>query len=272
MLERMGWSSGKGLGANEDGLATHLKVRVKRDNQGVGERGKTMDNWLENAVGFEDVLRHLNSQGNQSGGDQNEGKRKADESDGEVEGEKRRKKKKKVMVVEEDGEEVDDAVEKEEIKKKKGKKAHVEVEQDDKKKSKKKAKKRGVEAEEDEVEAEREGKKNGKKSKKKIVEEEQESEVEEEETKGGKTDSEPKDKVDRILSTGRLAHRRRFLRNKDVASYSSADLSGILGVALPPTVKPNAAAPSNQVKADVGMADYFGDRMKEKLGVDVESL
>ena len=34
MLERMGWKSGKGLGANEDGQTSHVKVSKKNDNIG----------------------------------------------------------------------------------------------------------------------------------------------------------------------------------------------------------------------------------------------
>lgn len=34
MLEKFGWSKGKGLGANEDGLTDHVKVSLKNDNHG----------------------------------------------------------------------------------------------------------------------------------------------------------------------------------------------------------------------------------------------
>ena len=34
MLEKMGWKSGKGLGAKEDGQTTHVKVNKKNDNIG----------------------------------------------------------------------------------------------------------------------------------------------------------------------------------------------------------------------------------------------
>lgn len=34
MLARMGWSHGKGLGANEDGMIEHIKVSHKNDSKG----------------------------------------------------------------------------------------------------------------------------------------------------------------------------------------------------------------------------------------------
>ena len=34
MLQRMGWEEGKGLGSKEEGPREHIKVTVKRDNQG----------------------------------------------------------------------------------------------------------------------------------------------------------------------------------------------------------------------------------------------
>ena len=34
MLTKMGWESGKGLGANEDGATTHVKATKRRDNLG----------------------------------------------------------------------------------------------------------------------------------------------------------------------------------------------------------------------------------------------
>ena len=34
MLERMGWKTGKGLGANEDGSTNHIKVSIKNNTLG----------------------------------------------------------------------------------------------------------------------------------------------------------------------------------------------------------------------------------------------
>ena len=36
MLERMGWTSGKGLGKDEQGNTEHVAVKHKDDNKGVG--------------------------------------------------------------------------------------------------------------------------------------------------------------------------------------------------------------------------------------------
>ena len=35
-MEKMGWEKGKGLGANQDGMVTHVKVRQKDNQKGVG--------------------------------------------------------------------------------------------------------------------------------------------------------------------------------------------------------------------------------------------
>lgn len=33
-MEKMGWTKGKGLGANEDGMTEHVKVSLKSDKKG----------------------------------------------------------------------------------------------------------------------------------------------------------------------------------------------------------------------------------------------
>ncbi|KNC95918.1 uncharacterized protein SPPG_08675 [Spizellomyces punctatus DAOM BR117] len=63
MLQKMGWSEGKGLGANEDGLTEHVKVRLKEDNLGVGADRRTIDNWLDNNSAFDALLKGLNGSG-----------------------------------------------------------------------------------------------------------------------------------------------------------------------------------------------------------------
>jgi len=34
LMEKMGWSKGKGLGAKEDGKREHIRVSMKNDNKG----------------------------------------------------------------------------------------------------------------------------------------------------------------------------------------------------------------------------------------------
>ncbi|KAI7834378.1 PIN2/TRF1-interacting protein, partial [Kickxella alabastrina] len=62
MLEKMGWSEGKGLGANEDGLKEHVKIKLKTNNFGIGADKKNIRNWLANADGFSQLLDRLNSE------------------------------------------------------------------------------------------------------------------------------------------------------------------------------------------------------------------
>ncbi|KAJ2709427.1 hypothetical protein H4R19_004255 [Coemansia spiralis] len=62
MLEKMGWSEGKGLGANEDGQKEHVKIKLKTNAHGVGADKKTIRNWLAHSSGFDALLGRLNSE------------------------------------------------------------------------------------------------------------------------------------------------------------------------------------------------------------------
>ncbi|KAJ2380621.1 hypothetical protein H4S02_006591 [Coemansia sp. RSA 2611] len=93
MLEKMGWSEGKGLGANEDGMKEHVKIKLKTNNFGIGADKKNIRNWLENADGFSELLSRLNSDTNtpsetanaDSDDDKKKKKRKRDEKKEEKE-------------------------------------------------------------------------------------------------------------------------------------------------------------------------------------------
>ncbi|KAL9979358.1 hypothetical protein ACROYT_G017011 [Oculina patagonica] len=60
MLTKMGWESGKGLGAKEDGATTHVKAAKRRDNLGLGADKSQEDNWLSHQLAFDDLLSRLN--------------------------------------------------------------------------------------------------------------------------------------------------------------------------------------------------------------------
>mmetsp|Transcript_17151 Transcript_17151/g.29761 ORF Transcript_17151/g.29761 Transcript_17151/m.29761 type:complete len:292 (+) Transcript_17151:19-894(+) len=62
MLEKMGWSDGKGLGANGTGTTTHIQVKKKVDNAGIGCEKKTHENWLIHQDNFASVLDALNDE------------------------------------------------------------------------------------------------------------------------------------------------------------------------------------------------------------------
>ena len=93
MLERMGWSEGRGLGSKEDGKSEHVRVAKKSDTLGeqvpgcdsacivrarhscvavyvlgVGARRGRDDDWLEQQAAFEEVLSQLHLQHPQGGG------------------------------------------------------------------------------------------------------------------------------------------------------------------------------------------------------------
>ncbi|XP_036942470.1 PIN2/TERF1-interacting telomerase inhibitor 1 [Acanthopagrus latus] len=61
MLERMGWSKGKGLGRTEQGSTDHIKVKVKNDNYGLGTNPSHEDNWIAHQDDFNELLAELNN-------------------------------------------------------------------------------------------------------------------------------------------------------------------------------------------------------------------
>ncbi|XP_049913609.1 PIN2/TERF1-interacting telomerase inhibitor 1 [Epinephelus moara] len=61
MLERMGWSKGKGLGRSEQGSTDHIKVKVKNNNYGLGTSASYEDNWIAHQDDFNELLAQLNS-------------------------------------------------------------------------------------------------------------------------------------------------------------------------------------------------------------------
>ncbi|KAK2856296.1 hypothetical protein Q5P01_005031 [Channa striata] len=61
MLERMGWSKGKGLGRTEQGSTDHIKVKVKNNNYGLGANASHEDNWIAHQDDFNELLAQLNN-------------------------------------------------------------------------------------------------------------------------------------------------------------------------------------------------------------------
>uniref|UniRef100_A0A3Q2GS21 PIN2 (TERF1) interacting telomerase inhibitor 1 n=1 Tax=Cyprinodon variegatus TaxID=28743 RepID=A0A3Q2GS21_CYPVA len=60
MLERMGWSKGKGLGRSEQGSTDHIKVKVKNNNYGLGANATHEDKWIAHQDEFNELLANLN--------------------------------------------------------------------------------------------------------------------------------------------------------------------------------------------------------------------
>ncbi|XP_054474610.1 PIN2/TERF1-interacting telomerase inhibitor 1 [Anoplopoma fimbria] len=61
MLERMGWSKGKGLGRSEQGSTDHIKVKVKNNHFGLGTNASQEDNWIAHQDDFNELLAQLNN-------------------------------------------------------------------------------------------------------------------------------------------------------------------------------------------------------------------
>jgi Pin2-interacting protein X1 len=67
MMQKMGWSEGKGLGKNEDGMAGHVHVKKRSDleeNLGLGASidGTGNAGWSKTASGLNDILAQLNAE------------------------------------------------------------------------------------------------------------------------------------------------------------------------------------------------------------------
>ncbi|MEJ1280409.1 PIN2/TERF1 interacting telomerase inhibitor 1 [Cricetulus griseus] len=76
MLEKMGWSKGKGLGAQEQGATEHIKVKVKNNNLGLGATNNNEDNWIAHQDDFNQLLAALNTCHSQETADSSDNKEK----------------------------------------------------------------------------------------------------------------------------------------------------------------------------------------------------
>ncbi|KAI4497215.1 hypothetical protein M0802_007699 [Mischocyttarus mexicanus] len=59
MLEKMGWTIGKGLGINEQGSTDHIKIKVKNDTIGIGFKNEQDKAWTEHQKAFDSFLSSL---------------------------------------------------------------------------------------------------------------------------------------------------------------------------------------------------------------------
>ncbi|XP_004707782.1 PIN2/TERF1-interacting telomerase inhibitor 1 isoform X1 [Echinops telfairi] len=76
MLEKMGWSKGKGLGAQEQGATDHIKVQVKNNTLGLGATTSNEDNWLAHQDDFNQLLAELSTCHGQEATDSSDSKEK----------------------------------------------------------------------------------------------------------------------------------------------------------------------------------------------------
>jgi len=60
MLESMGWTDGKGLGADESGATSHVRVKKRGAKIGLGADINTVDKWAEHVTAFDEILGNLN--------------------------------------------------------------------------------------------------------------------------------------------------------------------------------------------------------------------
>lgn len=97
MLEKMGWSKGKGLGANLDGELNFIRVSHKDNTQGVGYEDRD-DQWTQHESDFNSLLKSLDNSREQSENENSKSGESEDEGSARVgfgfaEPEKKKKKK-----------------------------------------------------------------------------------------------------------------------------------------------------------------------------------
>lgn len=73
LLEKMGWSQGKGLGLKENGMTEHVKLTYKNDSCGMGYKEQT-EQWTEHEDNFSSLLESLSDAVENESSKQNENK------------------------------------------------------------------------------------------------------------------------------------------------------------------------------------------------------
>merc|ERR1719153_1905907 len=76
LMEKMGWEKGKGLGAKQTGMVTHVKIKQKDNQKGIGFEGHD-DTWLAHQDDFQAVLAALNVEHGSAGEGMTETEKKA---------------------------------------------------------------------------------------------------------------------------------------------------------------------------------------------------
>ncbi|KAK7201433.1 G-patch domain/DExH-box splicing factor binding site [Novymonas esmeraldas] len=59
LLKKSGWTEGSGLGKEQDGVVSHVKVSRKDDVMGLGYQAGVHETWTTQSVGFADVLTRI---------------------------------------------------------------------------------------------------------------------------------------------------------------------------------------------------------------------
>ena len=61
MMNKQGWEGGKGLGRNEDGIASHVRGSKKDNVLGIGYDVQVGETWSQQSAGFAAVLKRVSA-------------------------------------------------------------------------------------------------------------------------------------------------------------------------------------------------------------------
>ncbi|EPQ55013.1 hypothetical protein GLOTRDRAFT_76332 [Gloeophyllum trabeum ATCC 11539] len=291
-LQKFGWDTSKGLGANSDGRTSHIKVSQKLDMMGIGAQHQKDPNgiaWKQNND-FERLLRRLNASGDEAGAldDENAvgtkvaGFAKAgNEQETEEVGEKRKTRD------EDDGQE--------KRKKKKKRRADDESVGVDKGSEVEASENEGHSAEKREERRKRDKEGKREKSGKKRKEKKEKKGEREGETEGGTADMDEKSPSTSASSSSTapvsekkagsvrpLAHRARLIRHKRMAYQDAAAVSEILGLSrsasmtasqspmtpaeVDSVLSPNVDTLHLLTTSSKSVMDYFKEKLLAKSG------
>jgi Pin2-interacting protein X1 len=88
LMTQMGWEEGNGLGKDKQGMKSHIRVKQRKDNSGIGtdEQKKAAANWTVNTHIFDNILKNLKvkaAEPEDKSGDDKNGSTDEDSSDDE---------------------------------------------------------------------------------------------------------------------------------------------------------------------------------------------
>jgi Pin2-interacting protein X1 len=229
LLQKMGWSEGKGLGLRGDGITQAIKVLPCVENLGLGA-AEAMKNekkdWTSTSASFEELLSRVNSVcSSEQAVDKQDAEKEEKKNDRNSKSRKHKEQKEKGRKKRLQDKELKDSNES------KKKKKQLKNSKDSKKKEPTDGKKKAVtnynDSKRKELNDEKKNESINGKMNTKNTQETSESASSSSESESFFTSTQP-------IHASSWKHRSKYIKNKSVTNYSSQDLSAIFGTATAP--------------------------------------